>query len=702
MSFVATKSKYHVALDGEGLILQGAPDRLAYQQQQAAVYGQRFASGDRSYNDLSAWWYFVQTSWAAGFKDIVSWADDAMYYFATNIDTWSENGAFKLARAQAAVKTFTSGEDIYCGAFGTVVSTNYKFVGTDDGGASKPIIYQNTTGSTWVDISSASFPTGQNIISQIILRGGYLWSFTVGNGSTFVVSYWDGTTWVDASDEVNSVGTIVSPESSRCAVDAAGTLYVVTDDYTASKRWALVKTAAAAPTLDADWALVLERTGQTGRPVDIAFHAGALYYIMDNGEFHTYSIVDSLDTLITKFTGVSFSIQYGLGGKLLHTLNGKLVITVPASEIWEYDANTSKLSRIWSKDVSKNGISSIDAVADISRGGVLAGGRIRWSNLIYDGTYLHNDVKNSGDTTHWYPQLVDSSGVIYGVGSSALNVLESVTPTGSVYKGTADKNYIVFNNFDTISGIDKLAYSLTVLFKPLASGQSIVVEYFLGELASGSSWTVLGTASYALDAGTVREKTFLFGAAVTFKKIWIRVKLAGGGTDTPTVNDVVMEYLPVPTFKKNWSLNINCADDVKRLDGALVSTTGRELKGRLERAWWTKSILDFQDLDYATTLVNDASFDATETTITVDNTYDFPEQGRIRVDDEEITYTGKTPTTFTGCTRGARSTRATTHADDSVVNNAYKVMITDLSSQTPIALEDKELEYTVGINLREV
>src|SRR3990167_10758129 len=101
MSFVDTKAKFHVALDGVGLILQGAPDRAAYKQNQAPVYGNRFASGDRSYNDLSQWWYFFQTSWTAGFKDLVSWVDDAKYYYSTNIDAFSENGGIKLASGLA-------------------------------------------------------------------------------------------------------------------------------------------------------------------------------------------------------------------------------------------------------------------------------------------------------------------------------------------------------------------------------------------------------------------------------------------------------------------------------------------------------------------------------------------------------------------------------------------------------------------------
>ena len=78
---------------------------------------------------------------------------------------------------------------------------------------------------------------------------------------------------------------------------------------------------------------------------------------------------------------------------------------------------------------------------------------------------------------------------------------------------------------------------------------------------------------------------------------------------------------------------------------------------------------------------------------------DFPEQGRIRIDNEEVTYTGKTPTTFTGGARGARGTRAVAHDDNAVVNNAYKVILTELSSKIPILLEDKEVEYTIGVAL---
>lgn len=45
----------------------------------------------------------------------------------------------------------------------------------------------------------------------------------------------------------------------------------------------------------------------------------------------------------------------------------------------------------------------------------------------------------------------------------------------------------------------------------------------------------------------------------------------------------------------------------------------------------------------------------------------FGTTGTIQIDNEEITYTGKTYRSFTGCTRGANSTTATTHAEGSLI-----------------------------------
>ncbi|MFL2830128.1 MAG: flagellar hook-basal body complex protein [Candidatus Puniceispirillales bacterium] len=71
------------------------------------------------------------------------------------------------------------------------------------------------------------------------------------------------------------------------------------------------------------------------------------------------------------------------------------------------------------------------------------------------------------------------------------------------------------------------------------------------------------------------------------------------------------------------------------------------------------------------TLLNDASVDASTPAdngnLTVDTTVGFPTSGTLIIGTEEITYTGKTATTFTGIDRAANSTTAAVHSDDATI-----------------------------------
>lgn len=71
----------------------------------------------------------------------------------------------------------------------------------------------------------------------------------------------------------------------------------------------------------------------------------------------------------------------------------------------------------------------------------------------------------------------------------------------------------------------------------------------------------------------------------------------------------------------------------------------------------------------ATTYLN-GSINASTTTITVDSASNFPSTGVLLIDEELITYSGKTSTTFTGCTRGTSGTIAASHSDNATVFNA--------------------------------
>ena len=59
--------------------------------------------------------------------------------------------------------------------------------------------------------------------------------------------------------------------------------------------------------------------------------------------------------------------------------------------------------------------------------------------------------------------------------------------------------------------------------------------------------------------------------------------------------------------------------------------------------------------------------DASEVEIDLSDAGEFPSSGTIGIDEEEITYTGKSSNTLTGCTRGANATAASEHAQGAAV-----------------------------------
>jgi hypothetical protein len=332
---------------------------------------------------------------------------------------------------------------------------------------------------------------------------------------------------------------------------------------------------------------------------------------------------------------------------------------------------------------------------------------------VWDGEHFHNFIKALDDAVGEVAIPVGTDGeYLYCVdnvvtGSDPQSQLYRYNKNGTIFKdGTNNSAFLVFSQHDKLQSIDKLLNTINIGFEQFASGQIIRVYYSTDPLPdpdlTAGAWTLLGTASYALDGATAVSKTFNFPAGTTAKKVWFRVELEAGGTNTPGLTDFTLEYLPMPEYKKQWNINANIGDETKILDGSLPETTARELKSRLERAWWTKSQLDFQDVDYASTTITNNPLSDSATTINVATTVDFPEQGRLRIEDEEVFYTGKTPKSFTGVTRGARGTKAVSHVNTTQIHNGYRVLVLGVETRIPVLLEGKHVEYTFGLSLREV
>lgn len=81
--------------------------------------------------------------------------------------------------------------------------------------------------------------------------------------------------------------------------------------------------------------------------------------------------------------------------------------------------------------------------------------------------------------------------------------------------------------------------------------------------------------------------------------------------------------------------------------------------------------------------VTDNPLTAGATTINCDDTTDYTSSGYLRIDDETIQYTGKTPTTFTGCTRGVDIgdlvTTGAQHNQDEKIQQCYVQINTNVA-----------------------
>jgi len=683
------KELYNVAIAGQGYILAGTPDNPARRLEQAPVYGNRFASGDRDYTDFSLWWYWAQTDWSGGIKQESSWEDDAKYHYSYNIDAWSEYGAIKLASGLTLENSFA--ENICCGYYGKLGTSYYLFVGTMAGSPRK--VYRKS-GGTWSDITGSNIDANVTYVSQIFSHKQDIWILCRSDSTTTtaVLSTSDASSYTNHTSAINTALGWTSMHAATCCDDEGETLYVAVQD-TSSSPWNI----AVVSTNDSggSWSSVFTETGYFNI-VDLKVIGGNIYYLLQEGPQYTLKVYDisaSVATVIWTFHGTDSPSEYA-GGTFLTPLNSKLIIQIPRKELWAYNISDGTLTRIYKRDETLNSLLGGYFVDLRFPGGLYYDNKVWYPNLMYDGVVLFNTIKNADNSSYVpSPMMADTtSGIIY---------YRDPTTKGALYKedGYKTSGELVFNRIDIISTIDKLWHSLTFVFDKLSTDEKITFYYSVDEMAT---WTEIGGVDYAIDGGSVTSKTIFFPENTVAKKIWLKVKLSGGGSSTPVLRDVSIQYLPLPDYKQRWTLQVYCYDDIMLLDGKTREPKrGEELRNILKTAWWSKEVVDFHDIDYAETTL-DGDLDATSTTINVDSTAGFPEQGRIRIDDEEILYTGKTATAFTGCTRGARGTEKSSHSDGSTVSNGYKVLITDYVEKAPIGANAKIDEYIVALELREV
>ena len=172
------------------------------------------------------------------------------------------------------------------------------------------------------------------------------------------------------------------------------------------------------------------------------------------------------------------------------------------------------------------------------------------------------------------------------------------------------------------------------------------------------------------------------GSAVTNVRVWVTGVYTGTGASVFPVGVQPADFSPAILTRSVTSGQQPDGDYVNtKQDGSAFTTTDT----------------------LQTNQLNGALTDSA-TTITVDSTTGFPTSGQFQIDEEIITYTGTTSTTFTGCTRGAEGTTAAAHDDNDKVHEVYISDWVDsdgwivaelfMSSDTPSKKQGLKIQFT--------
>lgn len=736
------RSLYNVAINGQGYLLSGIPVGPARIMRESSVFGTFPTQVDLEYKDSSQFLPWAQTDFSGGFQ-FEKWSDNAGFKKGTGLDYISKYGELTLLNNKSAtVKDFGAGF-----TFGAAVEYDRDIEGlligiTKTGGLSELWKLSTAdspaaiTGGTWANINavhdmdelqglvyigltiSAGSPlkaytlaggvvditlTGvlsSSTIIRMVKRietrlyvGGY--TGTVANGDALMYSDDEGTTWTAIITKVGKNREITH------GVDNLGTLYFLIEDGGRTELWWCNDTITTqiyrwenltTPRISAWLGKVYVEGKQDGKLMRFEWNGATLRTVFEEkidsldldtspmivykNNLHSYGLVyDGL------FNFPSWIFKYSTLKIYPFAVFGSSTTQVP----YFYGLSTTNL--IITKLDTSSYLTTGNVITGIFNGGKSAVDKL-WNTITISFKALTTTLVFSGATSFEEGDTItgDSSGAIALLGEKISTTIFIATEVTGTFNPATD-NTCITDGGGGGSGTGNLG-SVTL--------QGIKAEYSTDD---EGSWTEIATINPAIDE---TEKTLSFANNVISKRIQIRLTLTGVGYDTPTLYDFIVRFLSLPHNRFEWILRLNCSDNLMLLDGKTIEQKrASELRSLLMTARFDNQIIAFQDVDFGETLLNE-TLTAIDTTITVDSTGDFPEQGRIKIEQEEIFYTGKTATDFTGCTRGVRGTKKAAHTNDSTVNNVYNVVITNISEQNPVAPKPKILESEVVIALKEI
>ena len=680
-----TQGQYNCALDGMGLILRGVPQSPAYRQSNAGVFQNRFAQGDRSEADFSFWWYWSETDWTKGFQEEFYTQGELGYFKSgNNVDVIKEPGKIQCLNSPETVATINGGT-------AAVITDGFNWNGRRMMfGVNKPsgtasLMYLTNDGTlTDLALLGQCGPT----INQIAVFENYAY-IACGTATT-------GTSLVriDPQGTYTALGeSLANKTICRGVCTVGNTLY-----------WAYRNSTTGGDKIkySTDGTTSNVAIGFTGYPRKVSEgnmldYNSSLYYLIEDGNRvelwqYAYDVGNKIygwDYLDNPKLSIYMSylmIVGEVGGKTVHFL---------------FDGYRMKTSFEQLASTPNVTYGRYKEIFGIGYCGGMTCKLGAYGDLTYFPSYNFPTNGTQSQPIAAFNGYLYLSNVLNSAGSLVIEKVDPIAGTTYATAGTHTITTPIHTGF--IPDVDKVYHDCILRFDTLGTNEKITIEYSVNPHTTdaSASWVTLGSADYAVDgAVTSKRLPFPLASPVISKQIKRRLRLTPSSDTTPKVQDIVFRYLPMTYYPYEWQITVNASNQINLLNKQLDTKTGREIKNNMQASLWKNEIVDWQDVDYFTTKLT-ANLTSSATKASVLDTTNAPETGRIIIDNEEILYSGKTPTTFEPITRGGRGTDAVTHGSAVTVDNAFKVLLTNISNQIPILNEDKKLEYFLTINFRE-
>lgn len=661
MTNTGVRTKYHVAINGNGFMLRGAPRTPRYVKEQAPTLINQLGTGDLDYNNLNGagWSYKTQTDWSGGFQTI-KFKDDGSFRNGQSIDVLSKFGEVKLQNGFLSAATISGSR-----AFTTHSVHEHKLlIGTVK--SNTPQLLSLTSAGTLATIKTYAGLSavrtlerfGADTLIGLSRVSGTVNTWEKYNGST--VSGFRSTNEIVRKIKSIGIRAYYSEYSSALSGDQFGfttDLSTFTSAYNSGKDRTIpeIEQVAGQPYFFI----------QEGNKVDLFQwdeFAERAYPIHTWDDLSNFGVTRYLSFII--ITGKS------AGKNIAFAFNG---------------------ARLWQIFDDQLADSSYDFSLPFEFDGNLQTKGAQW-----DGKF-------------WFPGLYGTyKGVQYTPFANFGNRAYGHATSGSlIIAHTSAGHYstsgeIVSSEFGhEIGGVDKLVNSASMNMKALAGGQTIEI---LRSTDGGSSFTTIGKGSFA-DDGAISGKILYFPSGFVSKLWSYKAKLSTvSAATTPTLQDITFEYRPIPDLKKRWRLSVDAGDNVMLMNKQPEEQKGKGLISKLWLEKESKRTVRFEDVDaWNTTFLSAVA--KGDTSARVKSLRLVPPQGRMRVVSagvvEEMTYTSADGTLIKGITRGLKGTVARAYTSAHQVDNFYNVVVTNVSEEVNDT-DQKKTESVALVTLLEV